>query len=304
MKLAPALCVLVAAALSACISDPASATGTVVLPASACPHSDPVFASGFETPPAIPTQPSQGSGGAYPGNVTRSVNVGSLGARNYYLHVPAGYTPTKAWPLLLVLRGSTQATAAAEDAAAQQVRGDWSSASDSAGFIVVSVVGTSTQGGWGAANDGMEISLDLDDAIARYNVEQSRLYLWGFSAGAHYGHALALDNPDYFAAYGVSAGSLEQYACTDAGAPAQGIPTCASLLGGAQPKIPVDIHLGNADPLANPPYTAAGDPARFKANGWTLNRNLYYTLFAGGHAYTIAQLGEIWNHLCPFALGP
>lgn len=293
---------LAAAALATAIPASASAASTVVLPASTCPNSDPIFANGFETTPAIPAQPSLGSGGTFPGNVTRSVSVGSLGARNYYLHVPANYSPTKAWPLLLVLRGSTQATLAAEDAAAQQVRASWTTWSDLAGFIVVSVVGTSTQGGWGATNDGMEISLDLDDATAHYNVEQSRVYLWGFSAGAHFGHALALDNPNYFAAYGISAGSLEQYACTDAGVPAQGIPSCASLLGGTTPKIPVDIHLGNTDPLANPPYTAAGDPARFEANGWTLNRNLYYTLFAGGHTYTVAQLGEIWNHLCPFAL--
>lgn len=294
MKPARALSASISATLAALVPTFACAASTVVLPASACPNSDPIFANGFETTQAIPSRPSLGSGGTYPGNVTRSVSVGSLGARNYYLHIPAGYTPTKAWPLLLVLRG-----ASAADAAAQQVRNDWSSWSDSAGFIVVSVVGTSTQGGWGAANDGLEISLDLDDAIASYNVEQSRIYLWGFSAGAHFGHALALDNPDYFAAYGVSAGSLEQYACTDNGAYP---PTCAALLGGAQPKIPVDIHLGIADPLASPPYTAAGDPARFQANGWTLNRNLYYTSFAGGHTYTVAQLGEIWNHLCPFAL--
>jgi len=301
MSRAHALSCLVLAASAAFIPAAAFAASTVVLPAAMCPQSDPIFANGFEATPAIPSQPSQGSGGAYPGDVTRSVTVGSLGARNYYLHLPANYTPAKAWPLLLVLRGSTQASLAAEDAAAQQVRAGWSSWSDSAGFIVVSVVGTSTQGGWGAANDGMEISLDLDDAMASYNVERSRIYLWGFSAGAHYGHGLALDNPDYFAAYGVSAGSLERYACTDAGVPAQGIPSCTALLGGAQPKIPVDIHLGNTDPLYLQ-YGAGNDPARFEANGWTLNRNLYYTLFAGGHTYTIPQLGEIWNHLCPFAL--
>jgi hypothetical protein len=35
-----------------------------------------------------------------------------------------------------------------------------------------------------------------------------------------------------------------------------------------------------------------------------LNQDLFYTLFNGGHVYTVAQLGEIWNHICPFALGP
>ena len=273
------------------------AAQTVVLPASMCPQSDPLFASGFETAPALPSQPSLGSGGAYPGALVRNVNVPGLGWRTYFLQVPASYAPNRSWPLLLALRGTSPQTSNA----AQQVRNNWATWADSAGFIVIAPVGNSPQGGWGASGDQAEISAVLGDAIARYNVEQSRIYLWGFSAGAHYGHGLALDNPDYFAAYGVSAGSLEQYACTDDGS---WPPTCSALLAGVQPKIPVDIHLGSVDPLYSPPYTAAGDVLRFQNNGWMRNRNLYYTLFPGGHTYTLAQLGEIWNHLCPFALAP
>ena len=93
MSRARALSVLVLAASAAFISRGAFAAGTVVLPAATCPHSDPIFANGFETAPAIPSQPSLGSGGAYPGNVTRTVAVGGLGSHTYDLHVPAGYTP-------------------------------------------------------------------------------------------------------------------------------------------------------------------------------------------------------------------
>lgn len=276
----------------------AGAATTVTLPASACPGSATIFRDGWEAV-TIPQQPSGGSGGPYPGNITRSISVANIGLRDYYLHVPAGYTPTRAWPLLLALRGSTS-TAADEPTYAQQVRNDWSSWADSAGFIVISPPGTSTQGGWGAPADIDELNSALADAFARYNVEQSRVYLWGFSAGAHYAHALALGSPDFFAAYGVSAGSLEQFACTDNGSYP---PTCAALLGAAQPKIPVDIHLGLADPLYLD-YGAGGDAARFQSAGWSRGRNLFYTLFAGGHTYSVAQLGEIWNNLCPFALGP
>ena len=284
---------------------PASAAQTVVLPASACPQSDPLFADGFQNAVPIPSAPSNGSGGLYPGNITRTINVPSLGSRSYYLHVPGSYAPAQPWPLLLALRGTSANSQPAREAAAQQIRNNWASWADSAGFIVIAPVGNAgsnpNASGWGAPGDGAEISTALDDAIAHYNIEQSRIYLWGFSAGAHYGHDLALNHTDFFAAYGVSAGSLEAYACTDDGSYP---PTCAALLAGAQPKIPVDIHLGNNDPLANPPYTAAGDAARFAAHGWVPNRTLHYTLFSGGHTYTVAQLGEIWNHLCPFALGP
>ena len=270
------------------------AASTVRLPGSMCPLSDSIFRDGFELATPIPHDPSNGSGGSFPGNVTRTVNVAGVGARSYYLHLPPAYTPSRAWPLLLALRGQSVPTATA----AQSVRDDWSSSADSGGFIVVAPVGNSTQGGWGASGDIEEIEAALDDASAAYNVEHSRIYLWGFSAGAHYSHSLALENPTYFAAYGVSAGRLTQYACD-----AMGAPSCASLLSTAQPKIPVDIHLGNSDPLYLT-YGAGNDPARFQAGGWVSGQTLFYTLFVGGHTYTVAQLGEIWNHLCPFALGP
>lgn len=274
----------------------AGAASTVRLPASMCPASDPLFRNGFETAVAVPHDPSNGSGGAAPGNVTRTVNVPGFGNRSYYLRLPSGYTPTQAWPIVLALRG--QAPAAGLATYAQQVRNDWSSWADSRGFIVLAPVGNSTQGGWGANGDLAEIDAALEDAFGAYNVERSRVYLWGFSAGAHYGHDLALNNTGFFAAYGVSAGGLQQYACDTSGAPA-----CTTLLYGALPKIPVDIHLGSSDPL----YLndgAGNDPVRFRNGGWADNDTLFYTLFSGGHSYTVAQLGQIWNNLCPFALGP
>lgn len=287
----PALALLV-------VSASAGAVGTVRLPPSACPAGEAIFRDGFEIT-AIPNDPSNGSGGEFPGNVTRTVSVAQVGTRTYYLHVPSSYTPTRAWPILFVFHGAS-GSAASAPAAAQQVRADWSALADSQGFIVASVVGNQSQGGWGASADGAEFSAVRTDAFAEYNVEQSRVYLWGFSAGAHFGHGVALDNTDFFAAYGVSAGSLEQYACTDDGSFP---PTCASLLAGTLRKIPVDIHLGNTDPLYTM-YGAGNDPARFEAGGWTSGVDLHYTLFNGGHTYTAQHLAQIWTNLCPFALGP
>lgn len=287
-------------ALSALLPATVHAVGTARLPATMCPGSGTIFHDGFETT-AIPHDPSHGSGGIWPGNVTRTINVAGLGARSYHLRIPSGYTPTKAWPLVLALRGASPASASGRDAYAQQVRADWSTVSDANGFIVLAPVGNSTQGGWGAAGDGTEINAALQDAFTAYNIERSRVLLWGFSAGAHYGHALALDNADFFAAYGVSAGSLEQYACTDNGSYP---PTCPALLSGLPRKIPVDIHLGSGDPLASPPYTASGDAQRFRGHGWADGKTLFPVTFNGGHAYTVTQLGQIWNNLCPFALTP
>ena len=89
-------------------------------------------------------------------------------------------------------------------------------------------------------------------------------------------------------------------ASTDDGVPP---PSCNALLGAAEPKIPVDIHIGVEDPLYLY-YGANEDAARFEAGGWIPEQNLFWRPFAGGHTYTIAQLGEIWTNICPFALGP
>ena len=111
---------------------------------------------------------------------------------------------------------------------------------------------------------------------------------------------MGLNNTDYFAAYGVSAGALTQFACTDNGSIP---PSCNQLLGGDVRKIPVDIHLGNSDPLYTM-YGAGNDPTRFENNGWVLNQTLFYTLFNGGHEYFPSQLGDIWHNLCPNAVVP
>ena len=276
----------------------AGAATTVALPPWMCGLGDTVFRSDFDADGVIPRVPSNGSGGAFPGNVTRTINVPNIGNRTFYLRLPPAYSADRSWPLLLALHGDAGPGEAVQ--AALQTRADWSNWSDPRGFIVLTPVASGAQGGWEPDVDVPVMSAALDDTMARYNVEETRVDLWGFSAGAHLAHALALFHTDYFAAYGVSAGSLTQYACTDGGNPP---PTCSSLLNGAHPKIPVDMHLGNQDPLYTD-WDAGQDPNRFANGGWVLNQDMYFTLFNGGHTYTVAQLGEIWGHICPFALGP
>lgn len=276
----------------------AIAASTVPLPASFC-NGDSVFSDGFETMPTVPADPSNGSGGPYPGAQSRVINVAGLGTHVVYLYVPTTYSTTRAVPLLLALHG-TAGNSASAPAAARQVRDDWSSIAESGSFIVIAPVASGSNGSWEPAIDVPVISAALEDTEARYDIERSRIDMWGYSAGGHLAHALALENMDFFAAYGVSAGALTQYACTDNGAPP---PSCAALLGAAQPKIPVDIHIGVQDPLYLY-YGANGDNGRFQSGGWIPEQTLFWRPFAGGHTYTVAQLREIWANVCPFALGP
>ncbi|MEO7063875.1 MAG: hypothetical protein ABI082_08930, partial [Dokdonella sp.] len=63
--------------------------------------------SGFETGETpVVRIPSQGNGGAYPGNGARNVFVSGIGTQPYYLHLPINYTPKHSWPVMLALHGA------------------------------------------------------------------------------------------------------------------------------------------------------------------------------------------------------
>jgi putative esterase len=286
----------------------------VVLPAWVCAHPDAIFVNSLESGEIlVPRQPSQGSGGSYPGNITRQVFVSGLGNQTYYLHLPTHYSPNQAWPMILVLHGA--GGPGTSDMYARQVRSDWSPLADSQGFIVASPVGTDSQGGWIAPVSATDHPSDydifaaiFDDMNAAYNVENTRRYGWGFSAGGHVMHDLALNgynavvNIDSLAGYSVSAGVLAGLAC--AGLTAMQCQT--QVLAVAPRHIPIDIHIGGGDSLYP---DAQSDKSGFLASGWTLGNTLFFTVFsdgnpAGGHIYTTAHLQQAWNHLCPNAVTP
>jgi poly(3-hydroxybutyrate) depolymerase len=137
---------------------------------------------------------------------------------------------------------------------------------------------------------------------AAYNVERTRIYGWGFSAGAHVMHDLGVNNnstafnASTMAAYGASAGDLAGLACA-------GLSSiqCNAALAALPRRIPLDIHIGTSDP--NYPY-AQSDDSRFLSQGWSGSQTIFYTTFAGGHEYTVSQLGDVWHNLCPNAVVP
>jgi hypothetical protein len=259
------------------------ANSTVELPAASC-GTDVLMASGFETLPAP---------GA-PMSTTSTVAVPGFGNHTYYLRLPAGFNATeRPYSVVLALHGSGGAGTSPANAAA--TRTAWASVADANQIIVAAPASNGSLGGWGASADLPMLAAIIDQLRAQYRLDPARLYLWGFSAGAHYGHGIVLDNTGVFAAYGISAGALYAYACDPSGAFA-----CTTYLPAVPRKIPLDIHIGMSDPLF--PNTS-GDPARFIAGGWNPTQ-VYYTPFAGGHTYTTTQLGEIWANICRYALGP
>jgi len=302
-----------AAALAA--SSPVHASLSVTLPGWVCKHPDAIYANGFEAGQgAVPGDPSNGGGGAYPSDRTRTLHIAGLGTgtQNYYLYLPQKYTPAHAWPFVLVLHGV--APWATRASYAMAIRDDWSSVAEAGGFIVAAPVadaqvdvGGTSGATWlvpptSGPNDYDLFAAVLADVEAAYNIERTRLYAWGFSAGGMVTHDLGVNtysnafNASTLAAYSVSAGDLAGLAC-------KGIPgtQCGQLLDALPRRIPVDIHIGTMDP--NYGY-AQNDHALFLAHGWVDGQTIFYNTFAGGHTYSVGDLQSAWAHLCPNAVTP
>jgi poly(3-hydroxybutyrate) depolymerase len=298
----PCLRIIACLPLVVCAAGPVQATSTVKLPDWVCAHPDALFVDGFQPAAAVTRLPSGGSGGAI-GTISRTVNVPGYGSHTYYLRVPASYSPAHPLPLVLALEGQAGSPAAAVTAA-QAVRNAWVSVADANRFIVIAPVATGASGGWIAPppnpSDYDIFAAAIADTEAAYNIDTSRRIGWGFSAGGHVMHDIMYNDYgapvsiDTFAAYSVSAGALEAFACSSPS-------TCNALVATASRHIPIDIHVGSTDPLL--PY-ATSDSSIFINNGWVLSQDLWFTTFAGGHTYATAQLLEAWSHLCPFQAMP
>jgi poly(3-hydroxybutyrate) depolymerase len=302
--------------LLAIVTAPATAATSVTLPTWVCAQPDTIYANAFDTAAApVPHDPSLGGGGDYPGSQTRTLHIAGLGSgtQNYYVYVPEDYAPERSWPLLLALHGFVQYGTA--DANAATIRDNWITAANAGGFIVAAPVADDviyqngspyavswlvppTQG----PNDYDLFAAVREDMESAYNIERTRIYGWGFSAGGHVMHDLGVNqhstafNASTMAAYSVSGGDLAALACADVSDAG-----CSNLLAQLPRKIPVDIHIGNSDP--NYSY-AKSDHLRFVAEGWVNHLTISYNVFVDGHTYTVAQLSDIWGFLCPNAVTP
>lgn len=212
---------------------------------------------------------------------TRVIEVTPPGQseKTYHLYVPSSYQPERPLPLVIALHGAAGPGTARF--AAIDTREEWTPVAEAHEFIVLAPEASGSQGGWLAVDDRLMLDAVLDDLTSRYNVEQSRIYLWGFSAGGHFAHDLALTNTDAFAAYAVNAGALA--ALAGSGAPLQ-----------AERTIPVQLQVGSSDALR--PFVEE-DVEVFDAVGWVWGINLDFRLFPAGHTFRTEDLEAAWQAL-------
>ncbi|MEZ5464604.1 MAG: hypothetical protein R3F22_05125 [Lysobacteraceae bacterium] len=297
-----------AGVLLALLAGSIPAAETTPLPDSACTPAATLFLDGLESIPRLPVDDSAGIGGAS-GTFTASTHVAGIGSGTQTWY---GYAPPivvdRPLPLVLLLHGAAGSPAAA-DAAAMQLRDQWQPLAAAKGFVLAAPVAGGNSGGWLAPSgpgdhpsDYDVISAALADAESLYRVNRARRYGWGFSAGGHVMHDLALNGfaPAFsepnIAAYAVSAGLLPALACSGMNSS-----QCNALLSASGRSLPALIRIGTSDPYK--PYAAA-DRDRFLANGWTLGIDLGYSEFPGGHVVDAAEPEASWTFLCRFATIP
>ena len=291
----------------------ASAAQTFTLPTWICKHPDAIFISEFDTAELpVPRDPTQGNGGTA-GTSTHAAHIAGLGTgvQNYYLFVPTSYTSSQTYPFVLALHGT--APYASRSSYASDVLTAWSSVATSGQFIVAAPVADEEVSVDGQAGATWSVPPDspsdydlfgtvLAYAESAYNIDRTRIYVWGFSAGGSVAYDLALN--DYsttfdastMAAYSVSAGALGGLACSYSSN------SCPALLQAQTRRVPVDIHVGTAD---DPGYSyTEEDLSDFVFAGWTQGSTVFFNTFAGGHTYSTSDLQLAWTHLCPNGVTP
>lgn len=149
-------------------------------------------------------------------NQTNGSLVSSGQKREYLLHVPPKYDPTRPTALVISMHG------AALWPAAQMKTSRWNEVADEQGFIVVYPSGTGFPRIFPMEGDALTADLrfisDLIDTLeARYNIDRARIYADGFSNGGGMAFAVSCTFSDRIAAVGIVAGAqlLPWSWCTD-----------------------------------------------------------------------------------------
>ncbi len=215
------------------------------------------------------------------GAIEKRSQIGNLGLDDYryFLYVPSGYDASQPLPLMVVWHGAAGPGRAAESAAA--VRDLWQGTAETEHFIVLAQAATGSSGGWIVPNAATILEQLLDEVQRDYRIDPRRVYGWGFSAGAHTMHAVALASSDRFAGYAVNAGALNAVVGRNG-------------LADVPRKIPISSLVGANDSLLS---QARGDRDALLSAGWVLNNTLFYREFGGGHAVLTGHPDEHWANL-------
>jgi predicted peptidase len=239
--------------------------------------------TGFEDADAR-ARPSNGSGG-------------QIGSYRLFLQEPFAtsgyvYAPDVSAPLPLIIALHGAGGPGTQDFAASSLRDAFQALGS--GAIVLAPRASGSQGGWvlGTGSDEGRIQALLSAMSSRYNIDQNRIYGWGFSAGGRVMHEMALKQPSFTTTYTAHATIL-----------------LAANQGTAFPentnyKKPLLIINGVSDELISTSI-AITDQARFPNNGWSDQvigalTAYEFRLWNINHSYDASVLQYSWNWMCPY----
>lgn len=153
-------------------------------------------------------------------DLDRQLQIGGL-ERTYHVHLPAGAAPAAGFPLLIMLHGGTG------NGSRMEQKSGFATLADQQGFIAVFPDGTGLLNGrytWNAydccgyaqrknVDDVGFISALIDQMIADFDVDPTRVYVTGYSNGAMMTFRLACELADKIAAAAPYAGALDTDTC-------------------------------------------------------------------------------------------
>jgi len=157
--------------------------------------------------------------------VLKETMVSGGATRTYYLLVPDS-AQGKPAPLIILLHGSGRDGRLLVD--------HWASLAKQQGIILVGPDAI-VRAGWSMRDDGPPFLRDLVDALkTKVTFDPKRVYLFGHSAGAIHGLAMAVLESEYFAAVVAHAGVLG--------------PEFVPFVARAPRKTPIGLWVGTSDP--------------------------------------------------------
>ena len=136
--------------------------------------------------------------------------------RSYIVYLPTTYTPSSSLPLVFVLHGFTQSANTIMNVS------DFNDVAEANNFIVAYPQGVgnawntnSGMAGGSTADDIGFIEALIDEFHTLYNIDSTRVYSCGFSAGGYMSHRLACESNRCFGAIASVSGTMSDNAYND-----------------------------------------------------------------------------------------
>lgn len=122
----------------------------------------------------------------------------AVSGRQYYRYIPAGYTPSVPWPLVVSSHGTyTSFTSGPDYPGADMAR--WDVLAPPA-IVICPFFHSARSDMWSsnAAADDLIVTRMVEEVAANYNIDRDNIMLTGWSGGGYPTHYIGNRNPDYY----------------------------------------------------------------------------------------------------------